>query len=176
MSLNYRAAVLHNIIGRPLAVEQVRGRSGSAFASLVLTAIAVVAIMVLATETDRKSYFAGAQFINFLLNPATTALAIPLARNARLIRENPYSISLALLAGSITSIVSSVGWVAHGCALDGTGSCDDANCGRDLSTSRRSARSDRRPRDLIGARADYRRDLLSDHRSALETVGERTLQ
>jgi putative effector of murein hydrolase len=113
MSLNYRAAVLHNIIGTPLAIEQVRVRSGSAFASPVLTAIALVAIMVLATETDRKSYFAGAQFINVLLSPATTALAIPLARNARLIRENLHSISLALLAGSITSIVSGIGWVAR---------------------------------------------------------------
>jgi hypothetical protein len=142
MSLNCRAAV-----GTPLAIEQVQGHSGSAFASPMLTAIALVAMMVLATETDCKAYFAGAQFINFLLNPATTALAIPLARNARLIRENLYSISLALLAGSITSIVSSAGWVALGCALDGTGSCDEANCGRGLSTSRRSARSHRRPRD-----------------------------
>jgi putative effector of murein hydrolase len=82
----------------------------------VLTAIALVAIIVLATGTDYKSYFAGAQFINFLLGPATTALAIPLARNARLIRENLHSIGLALLAGSITSIVSGVGivWLLGG--------------------------------------------------------------
>ena len=75
-------------------------------ASPVLIAIVLVAVVVLATRTSYKSYFAGAQFINFLLGPATIALAIPRARNARLVRENLYSIGLALLAGSVTSIVS----------------------------------------------------------------------
>jgi putative effector of murein hydrolase len=84
---------------------------GSAFASPVLIAIVLAAVVVLATRTSYKSYFAGAQFINFLLGPATIALAIPLARNARLVRENLHSIGLALLAGSVTSIVSGVGIV-----------------------------------------------------------------
>jgi putative effector of murein hydrolase len=89
---------------------------GSALASPVLIAIVLVAVVVLATRTSYKSYFAGAQFINFLLGPATIALAIPLARNARLVRENLHSIGLALLAGSVTSIVSGVGivWLLGG--------------------------------------------------------------
>jgi putative effector of murein hydrolase len=89
---------------------------GSALASPVLIAIVLAAVVVLATRTSYKSYFAGAQFINFLLGPATIALAIPLARNARLVRENLHSIGLALLAGSVTSIVSGVGivWLLGG--------------------------------------------------------------
>jgi putative effector of murein hydrolase len=92
-----------------LAMQRACG--GSAFASPVLVAIVFVVVIVLATGTSYKAYFAGAQFINFLLGPATVALAIPLARNARLVLENLQSIGLALLAGSITTIVSGVGLV-----------------------------------------------------------------
>jgi putative effector of murein hydrolase len=93
-----------------------RACGGSPFASPVLAAIAAVAAIVLATGTDYKTYFAGAQFINFLLGPATVALAIPLARNARLIRKNLHSVGLALLTGCVTSVVSGVAlvWIAGG--------------------------------------------------------------
>jgi len=96
------------------AVQRVCG--GSPFASPVLIAIALVSLVVLATGTSYKTYFEGAQFINFLLGPATIALAIPLARNARLIRANLSSVALALLAGSITSITSGVAivWLLGG--------------------------------------------------------------
>jgi putative effector of murein hydrolase len=81
-----------------------------------LIAIVVVAAIVLATHTSYQTYFAGAQFINFLLGPTTIALAVPLAKNFGYVRSNLYSIGLALLAGSITSIVSGVGivWVLGG--------------------------------------------------------------
>ncbi|MBR1005269.1 LrgB family protein [Bradyrhizobium diazoefficiens] len=93
-----------------------RACKGSALVSPVLIAIILVATVVLATGTDYRTYFAGAQFINFLLGPATIALAIPLARNIRLVRENLHSIGLALLAGSVTSIVTGVGivWLLGG--------------------------------------------------------------
>jgi len=93
-----------------------RACAGSALANPVPIAIAIAAAVVLATGTSYKTYFAGAQFINFLLGPATIALAIPLARSARLIRQNLHSIGLALLAGSVTSIVSGVGivWLLGG--------------------------------------------------------------
>ena len=88
-----------------------RACGGSAFASPVLVAIVFVVVVVLATGTSYKAYFAGAQFINFLLGPATVALAIPLARNARLVRANLQSIGLALLSGSVMTIASGVGLV-----------------------------------------------------------------
>jgi len=93
-----------------------RACGGSVFASPVLIAIVIVAAVVLATRTDYKTYFVGAQFINFLLGPATVALAIPLARNVRVIRANLFSVGLALLAGSFTSIVSGIGlvWLSGG--------------------------------------------------------------
>ncbi|MGC1522201.1 MAG: LrgB family protein [Steroidobacteraceae bacterium] len=90
---------------------------GSPFASPVLVAIFLVAVVVLVTGTSYETFFAGAQFVNFLLGPATIALAIPLAKNVRLVRENLPSIGLALLAGSFTSIASGVGIV---CLLGGS--------------------------------------------------------
>lgn len=80
----------------------------SPVASPVLIAIALVAATVLATGTSYHTYFAGAQFINFLLGPSTVALAVPLAKNLGYVRSNLRSIGLALLAGSITSVVSGV--------------------------------------------------------------------
>jgi putative effector of murein hydrolase len=89
---------------------------GSPLASPVLIAIVLVAGIVLATGTSYQTYLTGAQFINFLLGPATIALAIPLAKNLSLIRSNFSSICLALLAGSVTSIVSGVAivWMLGG--------------------------------------------------------------
>lgn len=53
---------------------------GSPFASPVLVAFFLVAVVVLVTGTSYETFFAGAQFVNFLLGPATIALAIPLAK------------------------------------------------------------------------------------------------
>jgi putative effector of murein hydrolase len=100
------------VVGRGMQ----RACGGSVFASPVLVAIVIVATAILATGTDYKTYFTGAQFINFLLGPATVALAVPLARNVRLIGKNLHSIGPALLAGSLTSIVGGIGlvWLFHG--------------------------------------------------------------
>jgi putative effector of murein hydrolase len=79
--------------------------------------VVLVAAVVLATGASYPVYFAGAQFINSLLGPATIALAIPLAKNLTYVRSNLRSIGLALLAGSVTSIVSGIAIV---CLLGGS--------------------------------------------------------
>jgi putative effector of murein hydrolase len=84
---------------------------GTPLANPVLVAIAIVAAVVLATGTSYKTYFAGAQFINFLLGPATVALAVPLARNLHHIRSSLSEIGLALLAGSASAIIGGTGLV-----------------------------------------------------------------
>ena len=88
----------------------------SPFANPVLIAILLVAAVLLATGTSYQAYFAGAQFINFLLGPATIALAVPLAKNLGYVRANLHGIGLALMAGSVTSIVSGVAivWLLGG--------------------------------------------------------------
>jgi predicted murein hydrolase (TIGR00659 family) len=55
-----------------------------------------------------QRYFAGAQFVHFLLGPATVALALPLARQVPRLRRSLFPLACALLAGSVTAIVSAV--------------------------------------------------------------------
>jgi putative effector of murein hydrolase len=93
-----------------------RACRGSPYVSPVLIAMIVVGAVALGTHTSYETYFAGAQFINFLLGPVTVALAVPLAENFVHVRRNFASIGLALLAGSLTSVVSGVGivWLLGG--------------------------------------------------------------
>ncbi|MCB1733120.1 MAG: LrgB family protein, partial [Halieaceae bacterium] len=46
----------------------------------VLIAVLAIVGLLTITDTDYQTYFDGAQFIHFLLGPATVALAIPLYR------------------------------------------------------------------------------------------------
>lgn len=79
---------------------------GSPLVNPVLVAIAIMAVLLEATGTSYATYFSGAQFINFLLGPATVALAVPLALNIGHVRSSIREIGLALLAGSLTSTVT----------------------------------------------------------------------
>ncbi len=85
-----------------------RACRGTPLANPVLIAVLLVAMLVVTTGTPYATYFAGAQFINFLLGPATVALAIPLARNLGRIRHSLPALGPALLVGSLTAIVSGV--------------------------------------------------------------------
>lgn len=76
---------------------------GSPIANPVLLAIVMMVTLLEATGTPYKTYFAGAQLIDFLLGPATVALAVPLAVNLHHVRSSFRGVGLALLAGSATS-------------------------------------------------------------------------
>lgn len=79
----------------------------------VLIAVVVVVAMLLATGTSYTDYFAGAQFVHFLLGPATVALAIPLYRQFERVRKSGLAIAASILTGSLTAIGSAlgVGWL-----------------------------------------------------------------
>jgi predicted murein hydrolase (TIGR00659 family) len=78
----------------------------------VAIAIALVAVLLTTTGTPYGTYFQGAQFVHFLLGPATVAIAIPLVRNWPTVRRNLLPMAAALAAGSIVAIVSAVGIAA----------------------------------------------------------------
>jgi predicted murein hydrolase (TIGR00659 family) len=78
----------------------------------VLIAVALVAILLRLTQTPYKTYFEGAQFVHFLLGPATVALGAPLYKNFALVRANALPMAAALLAGAVVAIVSAVGVAA----------------------------------------------------------------
>ncbi len=74
----------------------------------VAIAIAIVGTLLKLTGTDYQTYFNGAQFVHFLLGPATVALAIPLYRNLGLVSRNLLPMAAALFVGALTAIVSAL--------------------------------------------------------------------
>ena len=53
-------------------------RSGmNPLANPVLIAVTILVLLLTLTATSYETYFAGAQFVHFLLGPATVALAVP---------------------------------------------------------------------------------------------------
>ncbi len=75
----------------------------------VLLAVIVLSIILAMTGTDYRTYFEGAQFVHFLLGPATVALAVPLHQHWALVKRSLVPILGALIAGSLTAVVSAVG-------------------------------------------------------------------
>lgn len=80
----------------------------------VLIAIVVLVAMLKLTGTSYQTYFAGAQFVHFLLGPATVALAIPLYHAYEHIKASALAILVALIAGSAFAALSAVA-VGHWC-------------------------------------------------------------
>jgi predicted murein hydrolase (TIGR00659 family) len=82
-------------------------------ANTVAIAVALLVLLLFATGTSYDTYFGGAQFVHFLLGPATVALAVPLFDNVAVVRRSLLPMVAALVAGSATAIVSAVGvaWV-----------------------------------------------------------------
>lgn len=90
--------------------------NGHPLAHPVLLAMVVLIGLLLLTGTSYDVYFEGAQFIHFLLGPATVALAIPLYDNLRQIRRLLWPLLFACLAGVSVAVSSAVGlaWLAGG--------------------------------------------------------------
>ncbi len=73
-------------------------------ANPVLIAVLLLVSLLAATRTPYRTYFEGAQFVHFLLGPATVALAIPLyEQRAKLAR-----LALPLLAGLTAGVLTAV--------------------------------------------------------------------
>lgn len=77
-------------------------------ANPVLHAIWIIGVFLKLTGTSYTTYFSGAQFVHFLLGPATVALAVPLYENRRTVMSAVLPMLFALIVGCITAIVSVV--------------------------------------------------------------------
>jgi predicted murein hydrolase (TIGR00659 family) len=75
----------------------------------VALAVATLVLLLTLTGTPYQTYFDGAQFVHFLLGPATVALAIPLYAQLGKLKSLLVPLLAALLAGALTAIVSAVG-------------------------------------------------------------------
>ena len=78
-------------------------------ANPVLLAVILLAVTLWVTSTPYATYFEGAQFVHFLLGPATVALAVPLHANLGRVRKALLPMLAALLAGSSTAIAVALG-------------------------------------------------------------------
>lgn len=78
----------------------------------VLVSLAVIIVILLATGTDYETYFSGAQFIHFMLGPATVALAVPLFDYFDRVRKMWLPILIATVCGLLTASLSvmAVAW------------------------------------------------------------------
>jgi predicted murein hydrolase (TIGR00659 family) len=89
------------------------------WANPVLWSVVTLATVLLSTGVSYPTYFAGAQFIHFLLGPAVVALAWPLWERRVELRQRWGGILLAALAGGTAASVSALalGW-AFGLPLE----------------------------------------------------------
>lgn len=84
-------------------------------ANPVIIAAGVLIIILKISDTTFQTYFEGAQFVHFLLGPATVALAVPLFRNLPKVTSWIFPVLAALIGGSITAILSAlaIGWALN---------------------------------------------------------------
>jgi predicted murein hydrolase (TIGR00659 family) len=84
-------------------------RSGcNPLANPVLIAVTILVVFLLLTGTSYQTYFDGAQFVHFLLGPATVALAIPLYTQFKRVKAMLWPVLVGLLAGSLTAALSAI--------------------------------------------------------------------
>jgi predicted murein hydrolase (TIGR00659 family) len=77
-------------------------------ANPVLHSMWIIGAFLLLTGTSYTTYFSGAQFVHFLLGPATVALAVPLYENRKVVISAILPMLAALVVGCATAIVSVV--------------------------------------------------------------------
>lgn len=75
----------------------------------VMIAIAVLVGLLAATGTPYEHYFDGAQFVHFLLGPATVALAIPLYQQLAKLKRHWFAFLVGTLVGSSFAVVTAMG-------------------------------------------------------------------
>ncbi|MDO5706373.1 MAG: LrgB family protein [Paracoccus sp. (in: a-proteobacteria)] len=74
----------------------------------VIIAVIVLGTLLTITGTDYTTYFQGAQFVHFMLGPATVALGLPLYDNLHRVRRAALPLIAALVAGSATAVASAL--------------------------------------------------------------------
>lgn len=72
----------------------------------LLISIAAVMLILVFFRIDYDSYYEGAQYLSYLLTPATVCLAIPLYEQLEQLKHNAKAIAAGILSGVLTSLAS----------------------------------------------------------------------
>lgn len=92
-------------------------------ANPVLFAVGLLTAGLLLSGVDYRAYFEGAQFVHFLLGPATVALAVPLHRQWQQVRRSALAAILSVVGGGLFAAAAGVGMaLALGAAPEVTAS------------------------------------------------------
>jgi putative effector of murein hydrolase len=85
---------------------------GAPWANPVLWSVLAIGGVLLLTRTPYPTYFAGAQFVHFLLGPAVVALAWPMWQRRAEMRRRGVALTLAALIGAAAAAGTAValGW------------------------------------------------------------------
>ncbi len=75
------------------------------FNPIVVSIICIIAVL-LVFQIDVADYSVGAQYINYLLTPATVCLAVPLYEKVALLKKHMVAILVGIFSGVISSAVS----------------------------------------------------------------------
>lgn len=81
-------------------------RFSCAIANPLLIAITITIVVLVGGKIEYQTYYASAQYLSYLLTPATVCLAIPLYEQVERLKENWKAISLGILSGVFTSLLS----------------------------------------------------------------------
>ena len=73
------------------------------FNPLLISIIITILVLVI-TGTEYSSYIQGAQYLSYLLTPATVCLAIPLYEQLELLKHNWKAVTAGILSGVLTSL------------------------------------------------------------------------
>lgn len=112
LSGNPLLSLLMTLVAFAAAVRINRVLGGSSLFHPVTLAVAMLIGLLLVVDMDYATYFEGAQFIHFLLGPATVALAIPLYDHREKVRQLLWPLMLACVVGIITAVGSTLGLAA----------------------------------------------------------------
>jgi len=109
LSGNPLLSLLTTLLVFALSVRINRAVGGTPLLHPVTLSIAMLIALLLLVDMDYRAYFEGAQFIHFMLGPATVALAIPLYDHRERVRSLLWPLLLACGAGIVTAVASTLG-------------------------------------------------------------------
>ena len=96
--------VVISVMGYELGLLLKRKFKSAIFNPLLISIIFVICCLLL-FRVDYDNYNKSAQYLSYLLTPATVCLAIPLYQQIKLLKENVVAIFAGIISGVLTSLV-----------------------------------------------------------------------